>query len=243
VLIDKDLMELEIVLPIGIKVGLKIKISNSARRLNLRIDARSSKIILTCPNGTLIVRARKFAESNAAWIAKQLSILPKRIIFCDGAIVPIFGKDHVIRHCPKSLGDVWNVNGDLEGNSELCVSGMSEHIPRRINDWLKKTALKEVTKQARYYAAQLDKELGRISVRDTRSRWGSCSSRGNLSFSWRLILAPKFVLNYVCAHEVAHLVEMNHSQKFWKQVDFLIDDWGESKKWLKINGNNLHRFG
>ena len=236
-------MDLEILLPKGIKVGLKIKISNKARRLNLRVDVRSSKIILTCPNETLIVRAREFAESNAAWIAEQLSILPKRIVFCDGAIVPVFGENHVIRHCPKSFGDVWNVSGDLEKNSELCVSGMSEHIPRRISDWLKKTALKEVTKQARYYAAQLDKELGRISVRDTRSRWGSCSSRGNLSFSWRLIFAPKFVLNYVCAHEVAHLVEMNHSQKFWKQVDFLTEDWEESKKWLKFNGNHLHRFG
>ena len=144
-LIDNYLMELEIVLPSGMKVGLKIKINDKARRLNLRVDARSSKIIMTCPNGTPTVRARKFAESNVAWIAEQLSILPKRIVFCDGAIVPVFGENHVIRHCPKSYGDVWNISGNLKEKPELCVSGMSEHIPRRITDWLKKTALKEVT--------------------------------------------------------------------------------------------------
>ena len=126
---------------------------------------------------------------------------------------------------------------------DLCVSGMSEHIPRRIKDWLKKRAWEEARSRSQRYAKILDRNINRITVKDTKSRWGSCSSNGNLSFSWRLIFAPDHVLNYVCAHEVAHLVEMNHSPKFWTNVDLLISDWKKSRTWLKQNGNILHSYG
>jgi predicted metal-dependent hydrolase len=173
----------------------------------------------------------------------QLSKLPKKIEFRDGTILLILGKSYVIRHCLDSVGNVWVQADKPDQLLEICVSGKSEHLPRRITDWLKKTAREEMMIRSKGYANLLDRRVARVSVRDTRTRWGSCSSKGNLSFSWRLILAPEHVLNYVCAHEVAHLVEMNHSPEFWAIVDRLIVDWRQSKNWLKHRGNMLHRYG
>jgi predicted metal-dependent hydrolase len=126
---------------------------------------------------------------------------------------------------------------------ELRVSGGSDHIARRVRDWLKKYAKNEVTYKATKFSNLLNKKIKKVSVRDTRTRWGSCSSRGNLSFSWRLIFAPERIVDYVCAHEAAHLVELNHSPRFWKLVYQLVGEWESSKEWLRKNGARLHRYG
>jgi predicted metal-dependent hydrolase len=123
------------------------------------------------------------------------------------------------------------------------VAGGFEHLDRRVHDFLKREARRDLQKAAERYADVLDVKVKRLSIRDQSSRWGSCTSSGSLSFSWRLILAPPFVLDYLAAHEVAHLVEMNHSPRFWKVVGRICNHVERAKRWLDAEGNDLHRYG
>ncbi len=125
----------------------------------------------------------------------------------------------------------------------LCVAGERAHLSRRLHDFLKREARRDLTEASRRYAAALDVSIGRITLRDTASRWGSCSSSGALSYSWRLIFAPPFVLDYLAAHEIAHRREMNHGPRFWKAVDMLYPDRERAERWLKVHGPELHRYG
>ena len=113
----------------------------------------------------------------------------------------------------------------------------------RVRVCLKNSAKDDVSHKAKKFSSLLNMEIKSVSVRDTRTRWGSCSSSGNLSFCWRLIFAPEKIVDYVCAHEAAHLVELNHSPRFWQTVYQLVGEWKSSKKWLKENGARLHRYG
>ncbi len=125
----------------------------------------------------------------------------------------------------------------------LCVSGSPSHASRRFTDWLKGEARKDLAARVRVHAQTLNCAPKRISIRDQSTRWGSCSTTGTLSFSWRLIFAPPFVLDYVAAHEVAHLREMNHGPRFWRLVRDAIPDMQRARSWLKMHGAELHRFG
>ncbi len=130
-----------------------------------------------------------------------------------------------------------------ESAREIWVSGRAEHAPRRLIDFLKAEARKLFEIRALEFGAHLGVAPARIAVRDTASRWGSCSSARSLSFSWRLILAPDFVLDYVVAHEVAHLREMNHGPRFWAHVKTLVGEPGPPQRWLRTNGRDLQRYG
>ncbi|MBH69569.1 MAG: hypothetical protein CMM58_14530 [Rhodospirillaceae bacterium] len=222
---------------------LKARQNRKARRLKIRVDPRNSDVLVTYPDNVTLESAIRFVESNLAWVLNQIKVLPERVPFCDGSILPILGRNYKIKHCPDQYGDVWVARVAGVDTLELRVAGGSEHLARRVTDWLKKRAKSQITEKTRSYAKLLNKKVTRLSIRDPVSRWGSCSSHGTLSFSWRLILAPEIVMDYVCAHEVAHLVEMNHSPEFWKQVSYLIDDWSFPRQWLKRHGNRLHRYG
>ncbi len=145
-----------------------------------------------------------------------------------------------IRLCParRAAPPVWIDDGNL-----VRVSGNAEHAPRRVVDFLKREARKILDERVSHYAAQLGTKPSRITVRDTASRWGSCSATRSLSFSWRLIFAPEFVLDYVVAHEVAHMKEMNHGPRFWKLVDLLGAEVARAQRWLSEHGTSLHRYG
>ena len=141
----------------------------------------------------------------------------------------------------RTRGTVW-----VEPGAELpllCVAGDPAHMARRVRDYLKREAKRDLEAASRRYAALLGVTIKRISVRDQASRWGSCTAAGVLSYSWRLILAPPYVLDYLAAHEVAHLVEMNHSRKFWRVVARVCPEWERAKTWLTTQGNALHRYG
>jgi predicted metal-dependent hydrolase len=125
----------------------------------------------------------------------------------------------------------------------LCVAGHAPHVGRRVGDYLKRVAKRELDVASRRAAEQLKVTVKRVSVRDQSSRWGSCASTGVLSYSWRLILAPPFVLEYVAVHEVAHLIEMNHSARFWRLVDAHCPHAAQAKAWLDAHGSDLHRYG
>src|SRR6185503_17876423 len=147
-----------------------------------------------------------------------------------------------IEHRRGARGTVWREAGP-DGTPLLCVAGEAPHVGRRVRDHLKREAKRDLDAASRRYAQRLGVAIRRVSIRDQASRWGSCSTTGVLSYSWRLILAPPFVLDYLAAHEVAHLIEMNHSPRFWRIVLGACPDAHRAKAWLDAHGNDLHRYG
>jgi predicted metal-dependent hydrolase len=213
----------------------------SSRRFTLRVRAASRDVLLTIPERSSLKAAREFVERHAAWIGARLAHLPKPVAFAPGSRTPLRGVEHVIVHRPNARGVVWteeSAQGPL-----LCVAGEAPHVARRINDFLRREARRELEIAVARHAARLNVATRRITLRDTSSRWGSCSTSANLNFSWRLILAPPFVLDYLAAHEVAHIVHMNHSPMFWKLANRLFPDTDRAEAWLKTHGSGLHRFG
>lgn len=212
-----------------------------SRRYTLRIHATSREVILTMPMRGSLKEASAFAQKHGGWIAARLGRLPQTLPFADGAIIPLRGEPHRITH-RKTRGTVW-VETDATGEKLLCVAGGAPHIGRRVTTYLKKEALRDLETASRRYAQEIGAKIKRVSVRDQSSRWGSCSSTGALSYSWRLILTPPYVLDYLAAHEVAHLVEMNHSMRFWRLLARLCPEMKRAKVWLDVHGADLHRYG
>ena len=209
-----------------------------ARRASLRVDPANRRIVLTAPLRMARGTAVGFAETQAGWIAARLERLPERRPFVDGAEIPLFGVPHRLRHRPDARGTVWR-----EGN-EIHVAGRPEHLSRRVKDWLVGELKKELVPLVHAKAARAERPVKRISVRDTRSRWGSCGPDAALSFSWRLVFAPPEVLDYLAAHEAAHLVHLNHSARFWALARTLCDGPIEGPQaWLKKNGETLLQYG
>jgi len=226
----------------GTEFRVPARRSARARRMLLRVDPARGGPELVLPQGVTPEVGADFARRHIGWLRLRLARLPQRVGFVDGAEVPILGVPHRLRHRPDQRGGVWRLV-DPDGSAELHVAGRAEHMARRVADYLKAEARRVIVPRARAHAAALGRPLGRITLRDTASRWGSCSARGDLSFSWRLILAPEAVLDYVVAHEVAHLVEMNHSARFWRQVERLLPGHDPARAWLKRHGGRLHAYG
>jgi len=230
----------------GCSVPVSFRPNQRAKRIILRLDKQGAGIVLTIPKGTSKQKALEFAASQGVWIAGQLAKQPDLITFAAGQNIPVRGVMHTIAASTAKRTPVWlQESSDTHNNAQpmLYVSGDHQHHGRRIQDWLKRQAREDITTTALSYAQKMGGTIKRISIRDTTSRWGSCSSGGALSFSWRLILAPEFVLDYVCAHEVAHLLEMNHSTRFWAHVENHCPHSQKAKKWLKVNGRSLHKYG
>jgi hypothetical protein len=212
--------------------------SARARRASLRVDPARRRIVLTAPMRMSRAMAVGFAESQAGWIAARLKRLPARRPFVDGAELPLFGMPLVVRHRPDARGTVW-----LEG-AEIHVAGRPEHLARRLRDWLMAEMRRRLVPLVQAKAQRVERTVRRITVRDSRSRWGSCGPDGGLSFSWRLVFAPAEVLDYLVAHEVAHLVHMNHGPRFWALARTLSDGPIEAPQtWLKANGETLLQYG
>lgn len=225
-------------LPSG-DVPVRLRTNPRARRMALRIDAQDTAVDLVLPPRTSWPRALSFLEANRQWLEDRIAALPPRTSFVPEAEVPILDVLHPIRHRPdaRGRGAVWIEDG------QLCVAGDEAHLTRRVRDFLREMARREMSARARTLAEQIKRQVGRVTVRDTSTRWGSCSADGNLAFCWRLIMAPEPVLHYVVAHEVAHLVEMNHGPRFWKLVGRLATDVEGQRQWLHDNRARLLRIG
>ena len=220
---------------------VRLRRHSRARRYTLRIHAASRDVVLTMPPRGSVKQAREFAQKNGAWIAARLRRLPDAMPFAHGTLLPLRGVSHRIDHRKSTRGTVWIETGaDMP---LLCVAGGAPHLSRRVRDFLKREAKRDLETASGTAAQALGVTVKRVSVRDQSSRWGSCSSTGVLSYSWRLILAPSFVLDYLAVHEVAHLIEMNHSRRFWRLVEKICPDMGRAKAWLDAHGADLHRFG
>jgi predicted metal-dependent hydrolase len=215
-----------------------IRVSPRARRIGLRIKAAERIVELVLPAGVPASRGLRFVASKRSWIAARLASLPRPVPFAEGAIVPVLGIPHRIRReFDAGAPPVAFVAG------EIRVRGEVEHLARRLRDHLVAMAHRELAHRARRLAARIGKNVARINVRDTKSRWGSCSGTGNLSFSWRLIFAPEPVMDYVVAHEVAHLAEMNHGPRFWRLVESLSPGSAAPRAWLKRHRGRLLSYG
>jgi predicted metal-dependent hydrolase len=221
---------------------VRVRRHAQARRYTLRIHAATREVVLSMPTRGSLREANIFAQKHGAWIAARLKRLPHPAPFAHGAIVPLRGIAHRIEHRRGARGTVWVECGD-DGAQLLCVAGEAPHVARRVRDYLKREARKELEAASRAAAVALGVRVTRVSIRDQVSRWGSCSTTGVLSYSWRLILAPTFVLDYLAAHEAAHLVEMNHSRRFWRLVERIHPDIARAKAWLDAHGSDLHRYG
>jgi predicted metal-dependent hydrolase len=221
---------------------VRLRRHRRARRYTLRIGAATREVILTIPPRGTLKEARAFAQKHGGWIAARLGRLPETVRFAHGTVIPLRGVPHRIAHRQGVRGTVWTET-DGGGGPLLCVAGEAPHIDRRIGDFLRREARRELEAASHRFAMALSVGIRRVTVRDQASRWGSCSTTGVLSFSWRLILAPGFVLNYLAAHEAAHLVEMNHSPRFWRLVRRLCPDHEQAKGWLDAHGSDLHRYG
>src|SRR5947207_2542303 len=217
---------------------VKLRRHRRARRYTLRIHPTDREAILTMPPRGTIAEAREFANMHGGWIAARLGRLPKAAPFQPGTVIPLRGVPHRIVHLAGARGTVWTETRD-SGEKVLCVTGDPDFTDRRVHDFLKREARKELQKASQAYAGELGVRVRRVSIRDQSSRWGSCTAAGSLSFSWRLILAPPYVLDYLAGHEVAHLVEMNHSPRFWRVGGRLCGHVERAKRWVEACVNGL----
>ena len=219
-----------------------VKRRANARRMTLRVSQATGEVTLTLPERADFAAGRTFAENHGGWIAARIARRPLAVPFEPGMVVPLRGVPHRIVHWSKVRG-LTQATQDKDGAPIIAVAGEAAHVPRRIKDFLRRLALDDLETAVRRHTATLGIPARKITIRDTTSRWGSCSSQGHLSFSWRLILAPSPVLDYLAAHEVAHLKEMNHSHRFWALTHKLCPHTEEAEGWLKRHGASLHGYG
>ena len=223
----------------GQKVIVRLEINPKAKRLILRLDERNREAVAIAPSRRKLSDAAAFAAERLDWLAQQLSALPESVALIAGNQFDLRGNP-----CQISLdGPGRRAIMEPGPPTILRVPGDPETTPKRVERFLRGEAKQDLTRAVEHYCALLQVEARRVSVKDTRSRWGSCTSDGRLAFSWRLIMAPPYVLDYVAAHECAHLLEMNHSAAFWAHVATCRPHWKTERKWLRQHGRHLQAVG
>ncbi|WP_316861177.1 SprT family zinc-dependent metalloprotease [uncultured Cohaesibacter sp.] len=225
----------------GGSIIVRLRQNARAKRLILRLDSKSGEPVATCPPGLGEAKICQFLQRNVAWLVEKQQARKPNTPFEHGAIIPVRDVPHTLEHLDEARGTVRLL--ELADERILMVSGNESHMARRVTDWLKKQAKSDLDDAVARHAAALGVKPSAIRIKDTTSRWGSCSANRTLSFSWRIIMAPPFVLDYLAAHEVAHLREMNHSDRFWAHVASLCPNYKPAQKWLKDNGRLLHSYG
>jgi predicted metal-dependent hydrolase len=221
----------------GKRVPLELKLSPRARAMRLRVDPRTGQVVLTVPKRVSRRRALEWAAGHSEWVETQLARVAPPLRIRPGAMVPLYGIDHVVDWQPGRPRRIALAEG------RLLVGGPADNLEQRMLRWLKRHAAEVLTAETREHAAKAGVSVARVGVGDTRSRWGSCSSSGAIRYSWRLILAPDWVRRATVAHEVAHRVHMNHSPDFHALVERLLGaDPKPARLWLRRHGSGLHRL-
>ena len=228
----------------GLEAPVEVRRHPSARRMTLRVSRTQRAVIVTLPLKCDLKQASTFLINHLDWVRDRLGRVPEPKPFKAGAVVPVRGVPHRIRFIeePRPRSRVRH-QLSLAGRPELLVPGDRLTAPKKLRQWLMSEARRDLERRVLVHAQRLELNPQRISVRDQVSRWGSCSSNGNLSFSWRLVMAPPEILDYVAAHEVAHLAEMNHGPNFWALVRETCPDMDDARAWLDLYGIELHRYG
>ncbi|HUF57502.1 MAG TPA: SprT family zinc-dependent metalloprotease [Thermohalobaculum sp.] len=217
------------------EIAVRIAVNRRARRLTLRLAPGGGGAVLTLPPGVPAEAARDFVRRHSGWLARALARQGQAVPVVPGAVIPVDGAPRRI-----VLGDGPRQAPVLEAE-RLLLQGQGRAGPR-LAAWLKARGRDRMAPAATAHARMLGVPLAAVSLRDTRSRWGSCSSARRISLSWRLAMAPVVVQDYVAAHEVAHLVEMNHSPDYWAVLERLMPGYREPRAWLRRNGAGLHLY-
>ena len=223
------------ILPGSPPVEVHLKRSARARRFSLRVSRLDGKVTLSMPVRAREGEALAFLKGNEDWLRQTLSAMPGPALQAVGP-----GTAIQVEGDPLVLTSASGRRVRAEGG-RLLVPGSPETMGPRVAAWLKVLARDRLATASTHYAGLVGRRYTSLAIRDTRSRWGSCSPDGRLMYSWRLIMAPPAVLDYVAAHEVAHLVELNHSPAYWRVVTGICPDWKDHRAWLKTHGNTLHR--
>ncbi len=206
------------------------------KRITLRIDKIKRTPILTIPYLCRKKTAYEFAEKNRVWIENQLIKIPQKKSIKAGINISILGEKYKIKHQKEARRGVWIEDGFIN------VSGEKDFMERRVKDFLKKRAREELLKLSYEKADLTNKKINKIVLKDTKSRWGSCSSKNNLNFNWRIIMAPYEIMDYLVSHEVAHLTHHDHSKDFWGLVAILHPNYKKSRLWLQNHGDKLFSY-
>ena len=216
-------------------IPLKILVNAKAKSMKLRLS-KDGEAVLVLPKWTPKCMGIAFAQKNLDWLKAHKEKIGTPRQFENGTRIELLGTTYMIEHNPQARGGVF-IKDD-----KLIVTGDIEYLHRRVRDFVKKQAYGYIQEKAIQMASQLGEKPAKITLRDTSSRWGSCSSNKNLSFCWKLALAPTFVLDYIIAHEVAHLVQMNHSDAFWAVVAKIDTNRAAAGIWLRKNGAALQKW-
>ncbi|MBT5778783.1 MAG: M48 family metallopeptidase [Rhodospirillaceae bacterium] len=227
----------QLALPDGRDIELLLRRSARARHVMLRIDDANGEVELVLPRRAAICDGLAFADSKAGWIAARLNALPPTVPFRPGSVLPVLGDSIALMRPLNGAKRVRRSGGALQ------VPGDGDAFAGRVRRWLIAEARREIGARAHRLALEVERPIKRLAIRDPATRWGSCSAAGGLSFSWRLILAPPEVLDYVVAHEIAHLRHMNHGRRFWSLVEKMAGDCSAHRTWLRRNGTLLRRYG
>ena len=215
-------------------IEVQLRRSAAARRLSLRVSRMDGRVTLTLPRHAREAQGLAFLKERQGWLRDQLAGLEPVRMPAPGAAFPLEGQELILASGPGRAPRI--------ENGHLIVPGDPAALPARLQGWLRARARDRLAAASDRHAAALGRPYSRLTLRDTRSRWGSCSSTGGLMYSWRLIMAPPEVLDYVAAHEVAHLAQMNHGPAFWAEVTRLCPDWRTHRRWLSSQGESLMRW-
>jgi hypothetical protein len=231
--------------------AVRLKVSGRSRRVSLRVDSKHREVVATAPSQRRLGEAAAFALERRGWIVERLAELPQTETLIPGARIEVLGALHQLERAPGRPR--WRpVDGDLP--ARLVVSGEGEAFARAVVRALKVEAQRVLSERTEAWAGALRQPLPVVTIADPRARWGSCRPAraagfgagvevGRIRYSWRLVLAPYAVMDYVAAHECAHLLEANHSPKFWAVVHDLVGDHRPHRAWLRAHGARLHAFG
>ncbi|MBG77890.1 MAG: hypothetical protein CL570_02525 [Alphaproteobacteria bacterium] len=219
---------------------ITVKHNARAGRIVMRLNTKTRKIDLTIPKWMSLHDAKAFTDQNKRWIDDKLQTLGQSIPFEHGQTIPLLGRDRTItiQENPNSARTTFTLTAH-----ELLMMTHLENPAPKIEKHLKAIARQEFEPRLHDKAAQIGHNINKLTLRDPLSRWGSCSHDGNIMLSWRLILAPPAAMDYVIAHEVAHLRHMDHSKAFWALCKDLSDDYSAGHSWMREHGNTLMRFG
>ena len=221
----------------GQSIPVRVHVDRRARRVSIRIDPQAREAVATAPSPRYALEALSFANERVDWIAERLGALPPPVRLKPGAYIPLRGEIHRLKRA--SEGRTVKIDGS-GATPTILVPGAREAFADKARGFLRAAARVDFSERVAIHAETLKVKPRSIAIKDMRSRWGSCSSEGRLNFSWRLVCAPPFALDYVAAHEVAHLREMNHSKRFWAHVERCIPDWRDARRWLQERGSALH---
>ena len=220
----------------GQQVPLVVRANARSKRLILRWRGGAAKVVVTTPPRCSVATILEFIHNSASWLEAQLAKTSSPTVYADGMILPLLGKNYTLQHRPSLRYRTWWTEDQLLLHAP--VDQLDFYTVKALSQFVR-PFLKERTHA---YAQQLGKDVKRITIKDTRSRWGSCSASGGISYCWRLVFAPREVVDYVCAHEVAHMVEMNHGDAFWEIVATFCPEYKEHQRWLRTHGNALLQY-